>query len=259
MIIPRVPVFCNELSRVENGTLGLATYPIMSSHYETAQPSTSVATRFVAVPTSEPKAKKMKQEVSQQYHSLVSLPDGYMEAQPQFVLAMPSDQQYQQVQLIEVQEGCQFAMEGMTFAGSDKMPVFLGNDGQQVKFIISDGSFPQAMSVQPVAQNVVHKKEDDGPLDVNPKQYSRIIKRRAARVKLEMEGRISKERRKYLHESRHNHAVKRVRGQGGKFNSANGNKRSESVTSNNSSNDNSTSTPLPSVPRPDVDLASKTS
>ena len=40
-----------------------------------------------------------------------------------------------------------------------------------------------------------------------------------ARAKLEAAGRIPKERRKYLHESRHRHALKRVRGEGGKFNS----------------------------------------
>lgn len=40
-----------------------------------------------------------------------------------------------------------------------------------------------------------------------------------ARAKLEACGRIPKERRKYLHESRHRHALKRVRGEGGKFNS----------------------------------------
>ncbi|KAG5835521.1 hypothetical protein ANANG_G00244910 [Anguilla anguilla] len=69
------------------------------------------------------------------------------------------------------------------------------NAGGMVMMVPGSGTVPTMQRIPLPGAEMLEEE----PLYVNAKQYNRILKRRQARAKLEAEGKIPKERRKYLH------------------------------------------------------------
>ncbi|CZS99962.1 related to transcriptional activator HAP2 [Rhynchosporium graminicola] len=94
----------------------------------------------------------------------------------------------------------------------------ISNSQTMVNHGMPRASVPPMPAQHPQSPELVSGAVEESPLYVNAKQFHRILKRRVARQRLEEALRLtSKGRKPYLHESRHNHAMRRPRGPGGRF------------------------------------------
>lgn len=133
-------------------------------------------------------------------------PNGQAMPQGQFIIGSNGSvtQQGSSTQVATTQATTQQAMPAVSTLGTTST-----NQQGNIFMMVGGGNgVPQRIPL-----SAPEMLEEEGPVYVNCKQYHRILKRRQARAKLEAAGRIPKERKKYLHESRHLHALKRVRGE----------------------------------------------
>ncbi|XP_057751231.1 nuclear transcription factor Y subunit A-7-like [Arachis stenosperma] len=111
---------------------------------------------------------------------------------------------------------CDYSMAHSSYPYED--PLFAGSFvAYGPQGINQPQMLPQMLGLQSTRVALPLDLAEEGPVYVNAKQYHGILRRRQSRAKLEAQNKLIKNRKPYLHESRHRHALNRVRGSGGRF------------------------------------------